>query len=148
MELKIQRIDKTLPLPRYPSDGAAGIDIYAAEDMTIFSKDPTAVPTGIKVQVEQGYEIQVRPRSGLSAKEGITVVNSPGTIDSDYRGEVFVILQIIGDDLSGIEKSYNITKGERIAQLVVKPAPQAQIIEVEELNKTIRGEGRFGSTGK
>ncbi len=143
MKLEVKRLDKELPLPKYESDGAAGIDLYAAEDKYVTSMFPCIMPTGIAIALEPGYEAQIRPRSGLAAKHDITVVNSPGTIDSDYRGEIKVILKIQNCEFRRVE----IKKGDRIAQLVVKPAPQAEIIEVNELNETIRGSKGFGSTG-
>lgn len=151
MNLKIKRLDKDLPLPKYESDGAAGIDVYASHDCKISTLEPTMVSTGIAVACDFGYEVQVRPRSGLAAKHGVTVVNSPGTIDCDYRGEVKVILQLLGirhDHPLSTERTLEIKRGDRIAQLVVKPAPQVTITEVDELDDTKRGEDGFGSTGK
>ena len=147
MDLRIKRLDKGLPLPKYESEGAAGIDLYASTNIILSSAQPLVVPTGIAIALEPGWEAQIRPRSGLAAKEGITVVNSPGTIDSDYRGEIKVIMQLIGKDDSEAVRYVYLERGSRIAQLVVKPAPQATIIEVEELDETARGSGGFGSTG-
>jgi dUTP pyrophosphatase len=149
MDIRIKRLDKNLPLPRYESEGAAGIDLRCRKDVVIDSDSPSIVPTGIAIALEPGWEAQIRPRSGLSAMYGVTVVNSPGTIDSDYRGEIKVILQLLGnkDKEWDKPKELKLGKGSRIAQLVVKPAPQANIIEVEELDETIRGSEGFGSTG-
>ena len=133
-----------LPLPHYASDGAAGMDIAAAVDMplTLNPGARAAVPTGLRFAIPQGYEIQVRPRSGLALKHGITVANAPGTIDSDYRGEVKVLLINLGDD------PFVIDRGDRIAQLIVAPVIQAQIDSVDDLDDTARGAGGFGSTGR
>ena len=133
-----------LPLPHYASDGAAGMDIAAAVDMplTLNPGARAAVPTGLRFAIPQGYEIQVRPRSGLALKHGITVANAPGTIDSDYRGEVKVLLINLGDD------PFVIDRGDRIAQLIVAPVIKAQIDSVDDLDDTARGAGGFGSTGR
>ncbi len=138
--LKIKRLDTTLPLPKYESEGAAGIDLYASEGGWI-TKFGTIIPTGIAIALEPGYEAQIRPRSGLARKHGITIVNSPGTIDSDYRGEICVLLQV------PTEVEYHVERGDRIAQMVIKEAPQVQIQEVDYLDETVRSDGGFGSTG-
>ncbi len=130
-----------LDLPRYATDGAAGMDIVSAETVTLASGARHAVATGLAVAIPQGYEIQVRPRSGLALKHGITVPNTPGTIDSDYRGELKVILINHGD------APFTIERGDRIAQLVLAPVTQAAWDEVDDLDATTRGEGGFGSTG-
>ena len=130
-----------LDLPAYATDGAAGMDVLAAENMTLKTGQRHAVATGLAVAIPQGYEIQVRPRSGLALKHGITVPNTPGTIDSDYRGELKVILINHGAD------DFAIARGDRIAQLVLAPVTQAAWEEVEELDDTARGAGGFGSTG-
>ncbi len=130
-----------LELPAYASAGAAGMDIVAAEDVTIAPGARHAVATGFAVAIPAGYEIQVRPRSGLALKHGITVANAPGTIDCDYRGEVKVILINHGT------ASFSILRGDRIAQLVLAPVSQASWLEVSELDETARGTGGFGSTG-
>ena len=135
-----------LPLPAYQSKGAAGLDLVAALDMQhplILAPGVRAlVPTGLVIELPQGYEAQVRPRSGLALNYGITVLNSPGTIDSDYRGEVGVVLANLG------HAPFEIRRGERIAQLVVFPVVQAELIEVTQVSITSRGDGGFGSTGK
>lgn len=130
-----------LPLPAYATSGAAGMDIVSAEQVTIAPGARHAVATGFAVAIPEGYEIQVRPRSGLALKHGISVPNTPGTIDSDYRGELKVILINLGDE------PFAIARGDRIAQLVLAPVVQAAWDEVDELDATDRGEGGFGSTG-
>jgi len=132
-----------LPLPRYMSEAAAGMDVCAAVDepLTLDPGDIRLVPTGLFVAVPTGYEIQVRPRSGLALKHGLTVTNAPGTIDADYRGEVGIILGNVG------REPYTITRGMRIAQLVVSAVERAEVQVVNELPETVRGEGGFGSSG-
>lgn len=132
-----------LPLPAYQTDDAAGMDLYAAVDgpMTLAPGEYALVPTGLSMALPSGYEAQVRPRSGLSAKHGVTVLNSPGTIDADYRGEVKVILINHG------KAPFEITRGERIAQMLIAPVTHAILEEVETLPDTVRGAGGFGSTG-
>jgi len=131
-----------LPLPTYASEHAAGLDIVAAESLTLAPGRRHAVETGFAIAIPHGYEVQVRPRSGLAFKRGITVVNTPGTIDSDYRGEVKVILANLG------QEPFEIVRGERIAQLVPAPVQRARFEEVEDLDDTARGAGGFGSTGR
>lgn len=130
-----------LELPAYATDGAAGMDVLAAEDVTLAPGGRHAVATGLAVAIPHGFEIQVRPRSGLALKHGITVPNTPGTIDSDYRGELKVILINHG------EADFAIRRGDRIAQLVLAPVTRAAWLKVDELDETERGEGGFGSTG-
>lgn len=130
-----------LDLPAYATDGAAGMDVVSAEDVTIEPGGRYPVATGLSVAIPQGHEIQVRPRSGLAFKHGITVPNTPGTIDSDYRGELKVLLINHGTE------DFVIARGDRVAQLVLAPVIQAAWQEVEELDATARGEGGFGSTG-
>ncbi len=130
-----------LDLPHYATDGAAGMDIVSAEDVTIAPGARHAVATGLSVAIPQGYEIQVRPRSGLAFKHGITVPNTPGTIDSDYRGELKVLLINHGAE------DFVIARGDRVAQLVIAAVTQGSWAEVEELGTTARGAGGFGSTG-
>ena len=130
-----------LELPAYATDGAAGMDVLAAEDLALAPGARHAVATGIAVAIPHGFEIQVRPRSGLALKHGITVANAPGTIDSDYRGEVKVILINLGSE------TFDIRRGDRIAQLVLAPVTRASWLPVDELDETARGEGGFGSTG-
>ena len=130
-----------LTLPAYATDGAAGMDVLSAENVTLAPGERWPVATGLAVAIPHGYEIQVRPRSGLALKHGIGVPNAPGTIDSDYRGELKVILINHG------ESSFEIRRGDRIAQLVLAPVVRASWLKVEELDETARGEGGFGSTG-
>ena len=130
-----------LDLPTYETDGAAGMDVVSAETVTIAPGSRHAVATGFAMAIPAGFEIQVRPRSGLALKHGISVPNTPGTIDSDYRGEVKVLLINHGDAPFAIER------GDRVAQLVIAPVTRASFAEVEELDDTARGTGGFGSTG-
>ncbi|WP_133364665.1 dUTP diphosphatase [Qipengyuania sediminis] len=130
-----------LALPAYASAGAAGMDVLAAEDVTLAPGARHAVATGLALAIPTGFEIQVRPRSGLALKHGISVPNTPGTIDSDYRGELKIILINHGSE------PFAIARGDRIAQLVLAPVVQAAWEEVAELDDTVRGSGGFGSTG-
>ena len=130
------------PLPKYARHGDAGMDICAAEDDFISAFNWKAISTGLFVEIPEGYEVQIRSRSGLSAKHGICVLNSPGTIDSGYRGEIKVILH------NHDHHAYDVKKGERIAQMVVAPITTATLTEVAELSDSERGEGGLGSTGK
>ncbi|SFP50758.1 dUTP diphosphatase [Sphingomonas rubra] len=131
-----------LPLPAYASAGAAGMDVVAAEDLTLAPGARAAVATGFAIAIPDGYEVQVRPRSGLALKHGITCLNTPGTIDHDYRGEVKVILANLGTE------PFAVVRGERIAQLVPAPVQRAVLAEVASLDATQRGAGGFGSTGR
>ncbi len=143
IEIKLTRLahGEGLPLPRYASEDAAGLDVTAAEELTLQPGQRHAVATGFAIEIPRGFEVQVRPRSGLAFKHGITCLNTPGTIDSDYRGEVKVILANLGD------APFEVTRGERIAQLVPAAVTKAQLAEVSDLDSTQRGEGGFGSTG-
>lgn len=143
VKVKVVR-EKNVNLPQYETNGAAGLDIRANIEENIILKplDRVLVPTGIKVAIPEGYEIQVRPRSGLALKHGITLLNSPGTIDSDYRGELKIIMINISN------QEYVIQKNERIAQLVLNKVEQIEFEEVEILDETLRGAGGFGHTGK
>ncbi len=143
VEVRVKRLNHGagLPLPDYTTSGAAGMDVCAAESLLLRIGKRHAVATGFAFAIPDGYEVQVRPRSGLALKHGITCLNTPGTIDSDYRGEVKVILANLGED------DFQITKGDRIAQLVVSPVTHAAMVEVEEIDDTARGAGGFGSTG-
>ncbi len=142
--LKIQRLEHNKILPEYKTDGAAGMDLCAAisEPITLEPLERTLIPTGLKIELEHGYEAQIRPRSGMSIKHGITLINCVGTIDEDYRGEVCVAVVNISN------QAYTIQPDERIAQMVITSYEQAQIEVVTELSDTERGEGGFGSTGK
>ena len=143
--LKIKKLEngKDLPLPKYETAGSAGMDLLAAIDEPIILKagEIKLVKTGIAIALEKGFEAQVRPRSGLALKNGITVLNSPGTVDSDYRGEVCAIL------INHSQVDFTITRGMRIAQIVIAACVQAQILAVEDLDETARGTSGFGSTG-
>lgn len=142
--LKIQRLQHNKILPEYKTEGAAGMDLCAAisEPIELKPLERKLIPTGLKIELEHGYEAQVRPRSGLSIKHGITLINCVGTIDEDYRGEVCVPIVNISNE------AYTIQPDERIAQMVIARAEQAKIEVVTELTDTERGEGGFGSTGK
>ncbi|KQN82362.1 deoxyuridine 5'-triphosphate nucleotidohydrolase [Sphingomonas sp. Leaf67] len=131
-----------LPLPAYATAGAAGMDVVAAEEVELAPGARHAVATGFAIAIPDGFEVQVRPRSGLALKNGITCLNTPGTIDSDYRGEVKVILANLGD------QPFRVVRGERIAQLVPAAVTRADVIEVDTLDDTARGTGGFGSTGR
>ncbi|WP_440979567.1 dUTP diphosphatase [Sphingomonas pseudosanguinis] len=131
-----------LALPAYATPGAAGMDVVAAESLTLAPGARAAVATGFAIAIPPGYEVQVRPRSGLALKHGITCLNTPGTIDEDYRGEVKVILANLG------QEPFAVVRGERIAQLVPAPVQHATLTEVETLDDTQRGTGGFGSTGQ
>ena len=144
IEIKLFRLPHGdgLPVPRYASEDAVGLDVSAAEELTLQPGERHAVCTGFAIEIPRGYEVQVRPRSGLAIRNGITCLNTPGTIDSDYRGEVKVILINLG------REPFEIRRGERIAQLVPAPALRADFVEVGELGDTQRGSGGFGSTGR
>lgn len=133
-----------VPLPAYQSAGAAGLDLYAAieDDVVIESLQRKLIPTGLSLAIPLGYEGQVRPRSGLALRHGITVLNSPGTIDADYRGEVKVLLVNLSDT------PFRLSRGERIAQLVICPVELGELVLVDELDATERGAGGYGSTGR
>ena len=144
IHIQLQRLPhgNGLPNPSYASDGAAGLDVVAAEDVTLAPGQRHAVATGFAIAIPPGYEVQVRPRSGLALKHGITCVNTPGTIDEDYRGEVKVILANLGNE------PFEVRRGERIAQLVPASVLKARFVEVASLDETSRGTGGFGSTGQ
>ena len=139
----IKRLSKKISLPKYETAGSSGMDLAAniAGNISIDPGKTAIIPTGLALSVPKGFEVQIRPRSGLSAKQKISVLNTPGTIDSDYRGEIKVILINLG------QETFKVEKGSRIAQMVVCPVAQAQIKEVEDLSETGRGKGGFGSTG-
>jgi dUTP pyrophosphatase len=145
IEIRIQRLPhgEGLPLPAYATEGAAGADLRAAveSEMVLEPGRRAAVPTGLVLEIPDGYEGQVRPRSGLAIKAGLTIANAPGTIDSDYRGELKVLLVNLGSE------AVSIGRGDRIAQLLIAPVTKASFIETEDLSASGRGEGGFGSTG-
>jgi dUTP pyrophosphatase len=143
VELAIKRLDTELPLPAYAHVGDAGLDLYAAADVVIGPFERTLIPTGIAVAIPEGYAGFVQPRSGLAIKMGLGLVNSPGLIDSHYRGEI----KAIAINLSPNE-TIHITRGDKVAQLVIQPVVSAVLREVDELDETVRGEGGFGSTGR
>ena len=140
----IKRLDPKVKLPAYKTEGASGMDLIAFIDNTIFLKPKTStlVPTGLSVAFSKNFEIQIRPRSGLAAKNNISVLNTPGTIDSDYRGEIKVIIFNHGND------DFIINNGDRIAQMILTPVEKMEFEETKDLPETLRGEGGFGSTGK
>ena len=143
--VKVKRLrGSLLPLPAYHSGGAAGMDLLAdvEQAITVWPLERCAVPTGIALEIPAGFEGQVRPRSGRAMRDGLTLLNTPGTIDSDYRGEIQVILVNLGRD------SVTIEPGDRVAQLVIAPVVRAILVEVEELTDTHRGGGGFGHTGR
>ena len=144
VKVLIKKLDSAVKLPEYKTDGAAGMDLIAflKESINIKPKTSSLIPTGISVAFSENYEIQIRPRSGLAAKKNITVLNTPGTIDSDYRGEIKVIIYNHGD------ASFTVNNGDRIAQMVLSPVMKIELNETNDLPKTFRGEGGFGSTGK
>jgi dUTP pyrophosphatase len=144
MQVYIKRLHSfDLPLPRYMTAGAAGVDLYAAveQDVAIAPGGRVLIPTGIAIALPENYEAQIRPRSGLAIKHGLTLLNTPGTIDWDYRGEIKVIVINLGD------KEYILQRGERIAQMIFNRVEKAELIEVGELDDTNRGAGGFGHTG-
>lgn len=147
IKIKVKRLSKDfldVPLPGYATPGSAGMDIRAAikEDVILKPGLVELIPTNISVEIPAGYEMQVRPRSGLAANHSIGILNSPGTIDSDYRGEVKIIMMNFG------KEAFKISKGDRIAQLIVSKVYNAKMVEVKDLNSSGRGKGGFGSTGK
>tara|TARA_X000001036_G_scaffold25576_1_gene21321 strand:+ start:857 stop:1291 length:435 start_codon:yes stop_codon:yes gene_type:complete len=140
-KILIKRLSKEVSLPKYETSGSSGMDLASNMNTNIDPGKIAIIPTGLSLSIPKGFEVQIRPRSGLAAKQKVTVLNTPGTIDADYRGEIKVILINLGHDIFRIEK------GLRIAQMVVCPIIQAQLKEVNELNETERGKGGFGSTG-
>ena len=144
VKLLIKKIKKNIILPEYKTDGSSGMDLMANLEQTvkILPGERKIISTGIMVAIPEQYEIQIRPRSGLAAKNGISVLNTPGTIDSDYRGEIKVILINLGKDILEIKKN------DRIAQMIVCPIIKVELEEVESLPNTVRGKGGFGSTDK
>jgi len=144
--VKVKRLDNNidLPLPSYQSDGSSGLDLHAAvnKDLTLEPGDIKLIPTGLSISLPEGYEAQIRPRSGLALKHGLGFVNAPGTIDADYRGEIGIIAINWG------KKSLTIKRGERIAQMVIHAVSRAIVKEVNELDTTQRGEGGFGHSGR
>ena len=144
VKILIKKLNPAVKLPEYKTSGASGMDLTAfiEKPISVKSKTSSLIPTGLSIAFQEKYEIQIRPRSGLAAKNNITVLNTPGTIDSDYRGEIKVIIYNHGND------NFIINNGDRIAQMVLSPIIKMDLEEVKDLPKTIRGEGGFGSTGK
>lgn len=143
VSLKIKKLDTGLPTPRYANPGDAGLDLYAAEDVVLQPGRRAMIATGIAVAIPQGFAGFVQPRSGLAARQGLSIVNTPGLIDSGYRGEIKVIaINTDADD------AITIKRGDRVAQLVIQEVPTVSIVEVDELDETERAAGGFGSTGK
>jgi dUTP pyrophosphatase len=142
IKLKVKKLSPLAQIPAYQSEEAAGFDLHSIEDAVIAAGERKLIKTGLAFDIPRGYEIQIRPRSGLAYKHGVTVLNTPGTIDSDYRGEIKVLL------INHSNENFEIKVGERIAQAVIKEVIQASFEEVEELSETKRGEKGFGSTGK
>ena len=142
-KIKIKKLSNEVSIPKYETPGSSGMDLSACieQDVIINPGDKAIIPTGFSLSIPEGYEVQIRPRSGLAAKKGITVLNTPGTIDSDYRGEIKVIL------INFDKNKFTVKNGERIAQMVVCPIEQVSVEEVKELSETDRGTSGFGSTG-
>jgi dUTP pyrophosphatase len=140
LTINVKRLDETLPLPEYKTLGSSGLDLYASENCLLAPGDFKTIPTGIAIEIPSGYEGEVRARSGLASKSGIGVLNSPGTIDSDYRGEIKVIL------FNFSEENFEVKKGNRIAQLIISRVERVSLKEVKELTPTKREAGGFGST--
>ena len=144
VKILIKKLNQAVKLPEYKTNGASGMDLLAfiKEPINVKSKTSSLVPTGLSVAFSENYEIQIRPRSGLAAKNNISILNTPGTIDSDYRGEIKVIIYNHGDE------DFIVNNGDRIAQMVLSPVIKIELEEANELPKTLRGKGGFGSTGK
>ena len=144
VKVLIKKLDPAVQLPEYKTSGASGVDLIAfiKEPINLEPKTSVLIPTGLSVAFPEGYEIQIRPRSGLAAKNNISVLNTPGTIDSDYRGEIKVIIYNHGNE------NFSINNGDRIAQMILAPVVKMELEEKNDLPKSIRGEGGFGSTGK
>ena len=144
VKILVKKFDKNIKLPTYKTFGSSGMDVmaYIKDKISIYPSKIAMIPTGIAVAIPKNYEIQIRPRSGLAAKKGISVLNTPGTVDSDYRGEIKIILINLG------KKPFIIKSGDRIAQMILCPIVKGKLIEVKELPNTKRGMKGFGSTGK
>ena len=144
VRILVKKFDKNIKLPTYKTSGSSGMDLmaYIKNKITINPGKTSMVPTGIAIAIPQNYEIQIRPRSGLAAKKGVSVLNTPGTIDSDYRGEIKIIL------INLSKKLFIVKSGDRVAQMILCPIAKGKLKEVKKLPKTIRGKGGFGSTGK
>ena len=141
VQVKIKRIDSDLEIPRFAYPGDVAVDLRSNIDTIINVQKIQGVPTGIAIELPKGYEALIRPRSGLAINKGISIVNSPGTIDTDYRGEIICILINLG------EQPFEIKRGDRIAQMAIRQVPEVELLEVNELSSTTRGKGGFGSSG-
>ena len=144
IKILVKKFDKNIKLPTYKTSGSSGMDLvaYIKNKITIDPGKTVMIPTGNAVAIPKNYEIQIRPRSGLAAKKGISVLNTPGTVDSDYRGEIIIIL------INLSKKSFVVKSGDRVAQMILCPVAKGKLQEVKNLPKTVRGKGGFGSTGK
>jgi len=144
VKILVKKFDKKIKLPTYKTSGSSGMDLsaYLKKNITIAPGKTVMIPTGISVSIPKNYEIQIRPRSGLAIKNGITVLNTPGTVDSDYRGEIKIILINLG------KKTFKIKSGDRVAQMILCPVAKAKLKETQNLSNTLRGKKGFGSTGK
>ena len=144
VKILVKKFDKNIKLPTYKTSGSSGMDLvaYIKNKITIDPGKTVMIPTGIAMAIPKNYEIQIRPRSGLAAKKGISVLNTPGTVDSDYRGEIIIIL------INLSKKSFVVKSGDRVAQMILCPVAKGKLQEVKNLPKTVRGKGGFGSTGK
>ena len=144
VKILVKKFDKNIKLPTYKTSGSSGMDLvaYIKNKITIDPGKTVMIPTGIAVAIPKNYEIQIRPRSGLAAKKGISVLNTPGTVDSDYRGEIIIIL------INLSKKSFVVKSGDRVAQMILCPVAKGKLQEVKNLPKTVRDKGGFGSTGK
>ena len=144
VKILVKKFDKNIKLPAYKTSGSSGMDLVAhiKGKITIYPGKTAIIPTGIAVAIPKNYEIQIRPRSGLAAKKSISVLNTPGTVDSDYRGEIKIIL------INLSKKSFVVKSGDRVAQMILCPIAKCKLQEVKNLTKTVRGKGGFGSTGK
>jgi len=141
MKLQVKKIHANAKVPAYAHDGDSGMDLFSVEEVELMPGETKVVKTGLQVSMPKGFEAQVRPKSGLAAKFGVTVLNTPGTVDSGYRGEIMVILANLGKD------AYKVEKGKKIAQMVIARVEEAEVEEVEALDETARNTGGFGSTG-
>ncbi len=143
MKIKLKKVKKDAKIPKYMTQKSAGLDIYAciSSNITLKPGQRTLIPTGVAISLPDGYEAQIRPRSGLALNYGIIPLNTPGTIDADYRGEIKIILANLG------ENEFTIKNGDRIAQMVINKIEKVEFVEVEELDNSLRGDGGFGSTG-
>ena len=144
VKILVKKFDKNIKLPTYKTSGSSGMDLvaYIKNKITIDPGKTVMIPTGIAVAIPKNYEIQIRPRSGLAAKKSISVLNTPGTVDADYRGEIIIIL------INLSKKSFVVKSGDRVAQMILCPVAKGKLQEVKNLPKTVRGKGGFGSTGK